>query len=71
MKILAGNLKETRYKWPDRDDPTTPQEIGERLLLEEEVAYMSDDLGLHKVGNPDPERFAVSLHCRFTNDLFS
>lgn len=23
---------------------------------------MSDELGLHRIGNPDPQRVAVSLH---------
>ena len=27
-----------------------------------QVTYMSDDLGLHKISNPDPETYAVTLH---------
>ncbi len=26
---------------------------------------MADELGLHKISNPDEHRLAVSLHCRF------
>lgn len=26
------------------------------------VVYINDQLGLHKIVNPDPEQFAVSLH---------
>jgi cysteine dioxygenase len=27
---------------------------------------MSDKLGLHRISNPDPEEFAISLHRMFT-----
>jgi cysteine dioxygenase len=26
---------------------------------------MSDKLGLHRISNPDPKEYAVSLHCKF------
>ncbi|KAF2712871.1 cysteine dioxygenase type I [Pleomassaria siparia CBS 279.74] len=66
MKILRGNLVETRFARPTLDlnsgkecplKPTT-----ECTYLENQVTYMSDQLGLHKISNPDPDMFAVSLH---------
>lgn len=29
-----------------------------------EVAYISDEIGLHRVHNPSNSRLAVSLHCK-------
>ncbi|KAL3427082.1 cysteine dioxygenase type I [Phlyctema vagabunda] len=61
MKILKGTLRETRYRFP--------QGIGQALEItkettyqENQVIYMSDELGLHKISNPDPTKLAVSLH---------
>ncbi|KAM5441224.1 Cysteine dioxygenase [Microsporum ferrugineum] len=67
MKVLHGTLREDRYDWPEQDKvqngeacPLTVTK--ETILRENEVTYMSDKLGLHKVTNPDPEDFAISLH---------
>lgn len=72
MKILKGRLKETLYTWPDKiqlnnGEPSPPQVERETVYNENEVTYMSDKLGLHKVSNPDPENFAVSLHRKYPN----
>lgn len=61
MKILKGSLKETRYNFP-RNNATAPEVIKDTLYKENEVTYMADELGLHKISNPDPENLAVSLH---------
>lgn len=77
MKILKGSLKETRYSWPTielNNGELRPLQVDkETLYAENEVTYMSDKLGLHKISNPDPDDFAVSLHCtcitsRFENE---
>jgi cysteine dioxygenase len=61
MKVLKGSLKETRFDFPTheqgRPEPTRETVYGEGM-----VTYMSDDLGLHKISNPDPDTVAVSLH---------
>ncbi|KAF3394504.1 Cysteine dioxygenase [Penicillium rolfsii] len=67
MKILKGKLKETIYSWPDKkkieQGETSPPRITRETLYEEnQVTYMSDKLGLHRISNPDPENFAISLH---------
>jgi len=69
MKVLKGRLKETLYDWPDKvelnkglDSP--PKIKQEKVYTEDQVTYMSDKLGLHKVSNPDPTEVAVSLHCK-------
>jgi len=68
MKVLYGTLKETLYAWPDALDrsgrTSSPPEVKrETVLRENDVTYMSDALGLHRVGNPDSQQLAVSLHC--------
>lgn len=66
MKILKGDLTETRYEFPREEDEDTPMEvISERVHKENAVAYMSDELGVHSMSNAGSD-FAVSLHRRFS-----
>ncbi|KAJ5690988.1 hypothetical protein N7488_011723 [Penicillium malachiteum] len=67
MKILKGRLQETLYSWPDKEriehgEISPPQVTRQTIYEENQVTYMSDKLGLHKISNPDPESFAISLH---------
>ncbi|KAJ5085815.1 hypothetical protein N7532_010586 [Penicillium argentinense] len=67
MKILKGNLQETLYSWPDTEriehGETSPPQITKHTIYgENQVTYMSDKLGLHRISNPDPDNFAISLH---------
>ena len=61
MKILCGDLTETRYEFPDpaREGPMKIK--SECTHKENEVAYMADELGVHRVWNKGSD-FAVSLH---------
>ncbi|KAL2109214.1 hypothetical protein VUR80DRAFT_2801 [Thermomyces stellatus] len=62
MKILRGDLTETRYEYPREEDKDKPMEvISEKVHKENAVAYMSDDLGVHRMSNTGSD-FAVSLH---------
>ncbi|KAF1816458.1 cysteine dioxygenase [Eremomyces bilateralis CBS 781.70] len=61
MKVLRGSLKETRFAWPD-PRPQPLQVLQETVYHENEVTYMSDQLGLHCIQNMDPEEFTCSLH---------
>lgn len=63
MKILHGSLTESRYEFPDSDKERPMELVSERTLKENEVAYMADELGLHKVENRGDD-YAISLHCR-------
>lgn len=63
MKILHGSLTESRYEFPESDDKRPMELVGERTLRKNEVAYMADELGLHKVENRGDD-YAISLHCR-------
>ena len=63
MKILRGNLIETRYAFPqgEEEEGQPMRVISENVYKENEVAYMADELGLHRVWNRGSD-FAVSLH---------
>ncbi|KAM3506936.1 hypothetical protein MY10362_002056 [Beauveria mimosiformis] len=62
MKILKGNLTETRYEFPQEGESSGPLKvITEKTYKENQVAYMADELGLHRVSNRGSD-FAVSLH---------
>ncbi|KAF4472081.1 cysteine dioxygenase [Fusarium albosuccineum] len=62
MKILKGNLTETRYAFPEENEQERPMRvISEKTYKKNAVAYMADELGLHRVSNKGSD-FAVSLH---------
>ncbi|KAM0328079.1 hypothetical protein ACHAQA_005482 [Verticillium albo-atrum] len=62
MKILKGDLTETRYAFPESGDQEKPMEVAyERTHKEDDCAYMADELGVHRVWNKGSD-FAVSLH---------
>ncbi|XP_054712735.1 cysteine dioxygenase type 1-like [Uloborus diversus] len=64
MKMLDGSLREVRFAWPTEEDEEEKemQRIGETLLHTNEVTYMNDSLGLHRVENPSHTQTACSLH---------
>ncbi|KAH6607663.1 cysteine dioxygenase [Trichoderma cornu-damae] len=62
MKILRGDLTETRYAFPEKNEPEGSMTvISEKTYRENQVTYMADELGLHRVSNRGSD-FAVSLH---------
>ncbi|KAK2606110.1 hypothetical protein QQS21_003505 [Conoideocrella luteorostrata] len=62
MKVLHGNLTETRYAFPEDNAEKGPMTvISEKTYKENGVTYMADELGLHRVSNRGND-FAVSLH---------
>ncbi|KAI1845775.1 hypothetical protein JX265_000046 [Neoarthrinium moseri] len=62
MKILKGDLTETRYDFPDAAKHEEMKIKSQTVHGENAVAYMADELGLHRVSNEGSD-FAVSLHC--------
>ncbi|KAF7996824.1 hypothetical protein HCN44_002470 [Aphidius gifuensis] len=67
MKILQGELCETRYEWPTENLATSTEdkalcEIEKNNLNLNDVCYMNDSMGLHRVENPSVVNPAVSLH---------
>ena len=72
MKILRETLEETIYHAPavqqsGESFDGAPLEIKKKTYYtENQVAYISDDIGIHQVRNPDPSQIAVSLHCTWS-----
>ncbi|KAF2030635.1 cysteine dioxygenase type I [Setomelanomma holmii] len=66
MKILRGSLTETRFAWPtierNKNEDRPLQVLSKKTFEQNQVTYMSDKLGLHRITNPDPSNYAVSLH---------
>ncbi|EFN89999.1 Cysteine dioxygenase type 1 [Harpegnathos saltator] len=70
MKILQGKLCETRYAWPNltsetEDNTHTLEELREldrNTLDTNEICYINDSMGLHRVENSSATNPAVSLH---------
>jgi len=65
MKVLAGELAEIRYAWPQKNDcvEDRPLEVIQQNTHGlNDVAYMHDKIGLHKVATPAKAQCAVSLH---------
>ncbi|KAL8773014.1 MAG: hypothetical protein Q9209_002034 [Squamulea sp. 1 TL-2023] len=63
--ILKGSLKETRYAWPENVGPGQEMKTTKETTFgRDQVTYMADSLGLHKISNSDPDEYAVSLHRR-------
>lgn len=61
MKMLTGCLKETQYSWPCASEGAM-ESIGSNTYYCDEVTYINDSIGLHRVENPDHSEVAVSLH---------
>lgn len=69
MKILQGELCETRYAWPTANEiknksvePEGLKELDRTTLDLDEICYINDTMGLHRVENPSVVNPAVSLH---------
>uniref|UniRef100_A0A1I7YZ71 Cysteine dioxygenase n=1 Tax=Steinernema glaseri TaxID=37863 RepID=A0A1I7YZ71_9BILA len=63
VKILQGELTETRYNWPASEDEEAPLlECGSDTYHTNEVTYMSDQLGLHRMENLNHSDGCISLH---------
>lgn len=67
MKVLAGELTETVYHPPHSEgDETSPLQLKHQKRYQtDQVTYISDDIGLHRVYNPSPNQVAVSLHSMY------
>lgn len=61
MKVIKGQLTENLYDVPETEgQEMVPRQV--TVLHRDEVGYISDDIGLHKISNASTEDFAVSLH---------
>lgn len=60
MKILKGSLKETLYSTPGADKK--PSLVRSTTYKDNEVTYISDQIGLHKIENASETEVSISLH---------
>jgi len=61
MRVLEGQVKETKYAWPKEVGPT-PEETETTVVNQGQTLYMCDELGLHKVENSSHTDKLVSVH---------
>jgi|ERR1712029_925609 len=67
MKMLSGSLHEVRFKWPESEEISIEnveamKVLSEKELIKDDVAYINDSIGLHRVENRSHTIPAVSLH---------
>lgn len=64
MKVLQGELTEVRFGWPSSSSEQEGelQSTGNGSLKLNDVCYINDSLGLHRVENQSHTETAVSLH---------
>jgi len=63
MKIIQGSLSEVRFAWPENNQEDSGlEEIERNILKTNDVCYINDSLGLHRVENSSHTEQAVSLH---------
>ncbi|KAJ5584712.1 cysteine dioxygenase [Penicillium hispanicum] len=63
MKILAGQLHEEVFEAPESAGCEKPLAIkSSKTYGMNQVTYISDDIGLHRIHNPSSTQVAVSLH---------
>lgn len=63
LKVIDGAVEEELFQWPtdsESEHAMTPVQIG--TVKRNEVKYMCDELGLHRVSNPSHTDKAVTLH---------
>lgn len=60
MRCVAGNVIETLYEKNEHEHKMIKKK--ETWVKKDEVCYIDDSMGYHKVGNPCPQTPAASLH---------
>ncbi|KAI1280404.1 Cysteine dioxygenase type 1 [Halotydeus destructor] len=69
VKVLSGTLTEVRFSWPEPvNGKEMLEEVKEMQVIQEtdvdtnEVTYMNDSIGLHRMENRNHSMPAVTLH---------
>lgn len=60
VKVLQGDLIEQQVPYPNQTTPSSP--ISLKTLSENDVTYIDDSIGLHKVTNKSLNSPAITLH---------
>lgn len=59
VKVLKSSIKESRYSKNDEGEISL---VHEDEYFPGSVTYMHDSIGLHKIGNPNADEGAITLH---------
>lgn len=71
LKVLKGSLNEVKYKFPNETENSDDcienehselEEISRSTVHTNDVCYINDNIGLHRIENPSHVETAVSLH---------
>ncbi|XP_041459420.1 cysteine dioxygenase type 1-like [Lytechinus variegatus] len=63
MKVLDGTLQESMFAWPeDSKKKNAMTQLAVNTYERDQVAYINDSKGLHRVENPSHSDLAASLH---------
>ena len=66
MKVCRGQVQECRYEYPHGSLETSAEIslecIHDETYTEGQLAYITDSMGYHKVGNPSTTVLAVTMH---------
>ncbi|KAK3095441.1 hypothetical protein FSP39_014731 [Pinctada imbricata] len=62
MKVLDGEIQEELFEWPTGSEETAMKQREKNKYHVNEVAYINDEIGLHRVENPSHSNEAVTLH---------
>lgn len=66
VKVLSGQLREQQVPYPKQPDNMSQQPkvhtCDDRVLSADEVTYIDDSIGLHKVTNMSKTKPAITLH---------
>ncbi|XP_011680172.1 cysteine dioxygenase type 1 [Strongylocentrotus purpuratus] len=63
MKVLDGTLKESTFAWPEESKKKNAMtQLASNTYERDQVAYINDSKGLHRVENPSHSDRAASLH---------
>ncbi|XP_028518569.1 cysteine dioxygenase type 1 [Exaiptasia diaphana] len=63
LKVLDGKLKETLYHWPTDSQEEKPLEVKSTTFVQrDDVTYINDSIGLHRMENTSHSDTACSLH---------
>lgn len=60
VKVLQGTIEESRYVQDEQTQRLT--ETHKMRCSKDEISFMHDSMGLHKIGNPSQDIDAITLH---------
>ncbi|GAU91838.1 hypothetical protein RvY_04017 [Ramazzottius varieornatus] len=63
VKVMDGQILESMYAWPEDDNEEAPMRMLKKTSVNvDEVSYINDSIGLHRMENPSHTEPTVTLH---------